>query len=107
MTWNMFLDDERLPYYVDPNRQHAWRIAPNLAVAKYMVQTFGMPHFISFDHDLGPGEDSMMFLRWLEGEYFDPTKHKIPGYQIHSANPVGSQNIDSFMKSWAKSLKLL
>jgi len=106
MKWNLFLDDERLPYYVNPDRRIAWRIAPNIAVAKYMVQQFGMPDFISFDHDLGPGEDSMMFLRWLECEFFDPTKHKIPDYVIHSANPVGSQNIDSFMKSWKKSLSL-
>jgi hypothetical protein len=103
MSWNLFLDDERIPYYVDPNRQHAWRIAPNLTVAKYMVQTFGMPYFISFDHDLGSNEDAMMFLRWLAYEFFDEKKHTIPNYQIHSANPEGCKNIDSFMKSWKKS----
>lgn len=105
--WNLFLDDERVPYYVDPNFKIAWRIAKNLSVAKYMCQTFGMPYFISFDHDLGPDEDAMMFLRWLAYEYYDESKgHKIPNYQIHSSNPEGCKNIDSFMKSWKKSQSL-
>jgi hypothetical protein len=45
----------------------------------------------------------MVFLRRLVNEVWDG-KAAIPDYQIHSANPVGSLNIRSFMDSWKRSL---
>lgn len=103
--WNMFLDDIRVPAYVDPTKNVQWVLCRNLYDAVSMCARFGMPGFISFDYDLGPNEDSMMFLRWLANDFFIEGKHNIPRYQIHSANPCGALNIDSFMKSWKKSIQ--
>lgn len=71
-----------------------------------MVDEFGPPEFIDFDHDLGelePGfeDKAMRFLKWLEGAY----PYAIDGldYRIHSANPEGAKNIQAFMDSWRRS----
>lgn len=61
-----------------------------------------MPSFISFDHDLGGDDTTMVFLRRLTNEIWDGTSPP-PDYYIHSANPVGSINIHSFMDSWRRS----
>jgi hypothetical protein len=47
----------------------------------------------------------MLFLRRLVNELWDG-KETPPQYRVHSANPVGSENIKSFMESWKKSIKL-
>ena len=104
--WNLFLDDLRSPLYVDQDGVRVWVVARDLREAKRLCERQGMPSFISFDHDLGPDEDSMMFLKWLAYEFFDEARHRVPGYQVHSANPVGSENIVSFMESWKRSLTL-
>lgn len=106
--WNLFLDDLRFPYYVDPHSKAVWVMARNLDEAKGLCVRFGMPGFISFDHDLGPGEDAMMFCRWLAYEFYDKDNknHKIPNYQVHSSNPVGVENIKSFMDSWVRAENL-
>ena len=58
-------------------------------------------HYISFDHDLGEemsGYDCAKFLiNWcLDNEY------DVPDYNIHSANPVGTENIESLFKTYKK-----
>lgn len=62
-----------------------------------------MPSFISFDHDLGGDDTTMVFLRRLTDEEWDGVSPP-PDYTIHSANPVGAQNIRSFMESWRRSV---
>jgi hypothetical protein len=47
----------------------------------------------------------MVFLRRLVSEVWDGTSLP-PRYRVHSANPVGAQNIASFMESWLRSLSL-
>lgn len=100
--WNLFLDDERLPTYVDPKGSSIWYIARTSEHAKQMVQSYGMPYYISFDHDLGGDDNAMIFLRWLSNDYFNEKQHKLPFYGVHSANPVGAKNIESLMESWKK-----
>lgn len=48
--------------------------------------------FISFDHDLGPGKDGYYLAKWLVE--FEP--HML-GYNVHSMNPVGRQNITQLL----------
>ncbi|NQU84971.1 MAG: hypothetical protein HQ541_04350 [Mariniphaga sp.] len=45
--------------------------------------------YMFFDHDLGSGGDSITIVDWLLNH-----KNKIaPNVYVHSANPVGAQNI--------------
>ena len=95
--YRMFIDDVR-----DPPSNH-WVVVRSSAEALEYVKNHGMPEFISFDHDLGGEDTTMIFLRKLVNEFWDGTSNP-PDYQVHSANPVGSLNIRSFMESWKKSL---
>jgi hypothetical protein len=107
-TWKLFLDDIREPSYVyrdsdDPEvHPSVWTVARSTEEAKAMVQAKGMPSLISFDHDLGGNDTAMVFLGWLAREYWDG-ESPIPMWKIHSDNPVGRQNIRSFMRSWHES----
>lgn len=93
MRWKLFLDDERYP--VD-NR---WVIARNVDDAIWYVTNYGMPSFISFDHDLGPFKQSGMDLaKWLV-EYIMDNDVNIDNFEfyVHSQNPIGAENIRSLL----------
>jgi hypothetical protein len=100
MGYKLFLDDIRDPPHTD------WVVVRSSANALYIVRESGeLPVAVSLDHDLGGEDNAMVFLKGLydiwesvNGKWID-----IPGYIVHSANPVGSQNIVSFMESWKKS----
>ena len=114
MRWNLFIDDERMPLDVTwgsvqeqaAYRDNEWFIARNWEDALNLIRSFGIPSLISFDHDLG--EDSKyngyqilqkIAAMILDGEY------KLPhGFQfmVHSKNPVGAENIRSFMNNFIK-----
>lgn len=105
-SWNLFLDDERFP----PKSGHPlgvaadqWTIARSSSEACALVEKLGMPANCSLDHDLGGDDTTMVFLKWLANEY-SGSLGKFPEWHTHSANPVGKENIDSFMSSWKKSL---
>lgn len=68
-----------------------------------LFQEKGLPEFISFDHDLGEGDNAMAYLRWIAQAAYN---EKVPEYQVHSANPVGRDNIIAYMESWKKSQTL-
>ena len=68
----------------------------NARAAILLIKT-GKVKYISFDHDLGPGPTGYDVA--LEIEEL-AAKKKIPpiSYYIHSANPVGAQNIRRAME---------
>ncbi len=100
MTWNLYIDDIRFPPL-----DRDWLVCRSTQEALDRIAYLGMPDFISFDHDLGGEDTTMVFLRRLVNEVWDGVTPP-PEYQIHSANPVGAQNIRSFMDSWLKSMSL-
>lgn len=61
----------------------------------------GLPTVMSLDHDLGESETVMEFLRWLADVAYDRGP---PGFLVHSANPVGRDNIVAYLDSWARSI---
>lgn len=67
---------------------------------------FGKVDEVWFDHDLGDksgnGYDCAKYLV----EFCEENSMKFPTYYIQSANPVGKANIDSYLKSYLKSLSL-
>lgn len=119
MTWNLWLDDLREPdFYLRRDetgviRERKFRrYAPLLSSdfiwckssleAEEMVKELGPPKFMALDHDLGYTDTTMSFLRWLEKEH----SNNPPEWKCHSDNPNGCDNMDAFMDSWHRSLKL-
>jgi hypothetical protein len=93
MNWKLFLDDERFP------KEEGWVIARTSAEAIDMCQQRGLPQEITFDHDLGGADTSMVFLKWLTDALLDKQVSFPEGfdYGIHSQNPVGARNIKGLM----------
>lgn len=94
----IFLDDVRDPPIHVPEGFNRW----------YVVRTFDdvielisrdMVGFISFDHDLGIKETGYDVAKFIESLVAHCEKFIPPEYRIHSANPVGSNNIDMAMKN--------
>jgi hypothetical protein len=103
--WTLFLDDIRFPEsvkLVGPKSKVI--ICRSFDDAVWSINNYGMPDFISFDHDLGEGKTGYDFAKWL-GDYIMDNNMKIDSwftYQVHSANPVGAKNIDEYMKNLIK-----
>ncbi len=101
MPWKLFIDDQwddpEMPFRHPPA---GFIPARSSAEAIRLVEENGLPTFISFDHDLGNDDSSMIFLNWLIENHYDAI---VPDYQIHSANPPGRDNIRSKMSSWKRS----
>lgn len=117
-TWYLWLDDERNPkivlaedngaealgeryaqYQRDELTMVPWRWARSVEQAIWLVEKFGCPRVMSLDHDLGGDATSMQFVRWLADE-----GHHIPKTYVHSANPVGRENILSFLRSYMRAV---
>jgi hypothetical protein len=94
MRYRLFIDDIRDP--VDPD----WRIARTSADAIAMLEDLGCPIEISFDHDLGGDDTAMFVVRRLIDLDLDAAGTFIRpdfSYSIHSANPVGRENIKGLL----------
>lgn len=97
--YKMFIDDIRSP----PSDDYV--VARSSSEALDYIKNNGMPSFISFDHDLGGDDTTMVFLRKLV-DYIWNGDDTPPDYIVHSANPIGSKNIASFMDSWKRSTEI-
>jgi hypothetical protein len=98
----MFLDDIR-----EPQNDYDV-IVRNFEEAVEFVQKYGIPTFISFDHDLGCDEIGNIlksgydFAKWLVDMDIENI-HKFPSnftFDIHSANPIGKNNIKSILNNY-------
>ncbi len=102
MSYTLFIDDIRSP----TSDLHNPMVAVNVTVAKALVEIFGLPDCISFDHDLGNNEPvATDFLWWLVNghlnEQFD--LNNIEEVIIHSANPIGARNLQGLWDCFSKS----
>jgi hypothetical protein len=95
--YKMFIDDEREP------AQAGWTVVRTSADAIRMVQTRGWPSDISFDHDLGGDDTSMVFVRWAVDRMIDAGIGIPFHWYVHSQNPIGAANIDGLLNSYARS----
>lgn len=106
MSYNLFIDDERYP------SEHSTRdfvIVRNSDDAIITMKEYGCPEFISFDHDLGGDDTSMIIVNWmiamdldrrtygLENGFFIPDNFE---FDVHSQNPVGAKNIKELLNSY-------
>lgn len=95
---NLYIDDERFP---KTNRD--WTIARSSIEAMMLLTEYGCPVYISFDHDLGGDDTSMIIVKWMVDRDLDSGGKFIPvdfEYNVHSANPVGTENIRSYLDSY-------
>ena len=117
MTWNLFIDDERSPhevFWADSGtlaRYHEqdWEIARSMVQVAAAINRHGkMPSFISFDHDLGEfSKTGYDIAKWLceldmQQQY---RFSKDFNYYVHSQNPIGKQNIESYINNYMERCK--
>lgn len=100
----LYLDDLReLP-------NDSYDLARSYDQAVEYIKNNGIPDFISFDHDLGVDSDNNLlptgydFTKWLvemdmNGTYTFPIDFS---FFVHSANPVGKANIESYLNNYLK-----
>ena len=98
----LYLDDVRTP------KDDSFEIVRSYAEAVAYVQEHGIPSYISFDHDLGVDEHNKVlpsgydFAKWLVEMDMDAV-YCIPvnfSFYVHSANPVGKTNIESYLNRY-------
>lgn len=105
MTWNLFIDDERMPTDVTWGNEafysvYPWTIARNKQQVVKLIEMYGFPNFVSFDHDLGTNEPTGKDIaNWmincdLDGVYRMPDSFS---FYVHSKNPTGKRNIEMLL----------
>lgn len=116
MTYTLFLDDIRFPEDVryDYGPHSNIRICRSMDDAIWAVKQYGLPSFISFDHDLADNQylldpnknekTGYAFAKWF-CYYVIDNNLELPAefnYHVHSMNPVGAKNIDYYMHNFLK-----
>lgn len=106
----LFLDDLRNP------PDNTWQVVRSYDAFVGYIETYGVPDLISFDHDLAFEHYSfnsnfsltkeIPYHSYKEKTGLDCVKYlieknlSIKSYKVHSANPVGAENIRSLCKQW-------
>jgi hypothetical protein len=99
--WKLFLDDIRNP------KESGYIIARSVEEAKKLIKEKGFPSHMSLDHDLGEDKKGKLlptghdFVKWITKEYQDKELPKFT-FNIHSANPVGVDNMKSLLNNFIK-----
>ncbi len=102
MTYKLYLDDTRFP------PDDSWTLFRDADEAKAYILEHGIPYEWSFDHDLGLWKDTGYdFVKWLIYQYHleEGNPIDLDIYDVHSANPVGVQNIIGLIEGFKKSLE--
>ena len=97
----LFVDDLRMPVGSD------WVIVRSSEEAINWLRKNGMPDLISFDHDLGGEDTAIKIVNWIIERVLDECLFFHDGfeYTVHSANPVGRENIIGKMEAIIKHTK--
>lgn len=125
MKYKLYLDDVRLPTQTFNTTNGEWVIVRSYDEFVDYILKNGLPWFISFDHDLahehyresmydadghyskyykdGTFKEKTGFscAEWLV-EYCMNNKVDLPEWNVHSANPIGRDNIAGILRSYAK-----
>lgn len=114
--YNLFIDDERDPIDVKWGSvwerymymNYDWIIARNWYEVLEIIISYGIPSIISFDHDLGDNTPTGYDIAKNISNLIMDGGHKIPDkfqYLVHSKNPIGKTNIESYMNNFLKNMK--
>lgn len=110
MTYNLFIDDERNPedvtwaLYNTGYEHRRWVIARSFSDVVMIIRGYGMPNFVSFDHDLGQDEPTghditKQLVEWDMGDKRYPFPADFDFY-VHSQNPIGKANIEGLLNNY-------
>jgi hypothetical protein len=105
MSYHLFLDDERYPVL---KKGEIFHIARNYDDAEWYVRNLGLPNHISFDHDLGSPKNltgydfAKWFCRHIEDNNYTATNLANFTFSVHSQNPVGAENIKTYMNNFLR-----
>jgi hypothetical protein len=112
MSYRLFIDDERNPIDVTWGtwqdqalyRDDEWFIARDWYEVLGIVLSQGFPQMISFDHDLGDNQKTGYEIAQKLCEMVMDGAELPQGFQylVHSKNPVGAENIRSYMDNFLK-----
>lgn len=95
----LYLDDVR-----DPSTNRDWTVVRSVTAFQETILNQGLPEEISFDHDLGDdvpsGYDAVKWLIDLAIENDLPLENVETN--VHSANPVGAENIRGILASFQR-----
>lgn len=114
MSKILWLDDLRNPF-IDlegsvPKEDGIVEWVLNYEQFVQWIEKFGLPNIISFDHDLGLVEKwlpnyiektGMDCAKWLI-DYCIDNNCELPKFYVHSANPVGADNIRGILNNYLK-----
>jgi len=122
MKTALYLDDVRTPTEDLPG-YNPWNVVRNYNEFVSHINKFGIPDFISFDHDLADEHTNDYFNQFARQGYQHPDyesykektgldcaryvaeycqNNKVPlkGCCVHSHNPVGAKNIQDFINGF-------
>lgn len=98
MSYALFLDDERNP----PDDGSHWVIARSSTEALGLISQLGWPNYVSFDHDLGPGDTAMVFIHAVITQLLNDSADLPFRWTVHSQNPVGRDNIVALLENFER-----
>ncbi len=105
-TWKLFLDDQHNENLPERVRCPAdFLPAKNIGETKKLIENNGPPIEMWLDFDLGINEKgeretALDFVKWLASQ-----TSKVPTYKIITKNPIGRQQLESYLNSWSRSLE--
>lgn len=106
----IFIDDMRdIRNYVDCANNNAYQAKSYddfINKLEYVFEGYGKVDEIWFDHDLGEDSKSGYDCAKYLVNFCIEHEMKLPEWHIQSSNPAGRQNIDSYLKSYLKSIEL-
>ncbi len=117
--FNLFLDDERVPYSPNGEMKDAFNYTENLdyinldwvIVRSYdqfieYISLNGLPQLLSLDHDIadftyGYEKTGYDCVKWL-CEYCIDNDVKFPNHLIHTGNIIGGENMLVYIRNFKK-----
>ncbi len=115
----LYLDDIRDPSII-PQGYNEWVIVRSFNEFVTYIENYGIPEFVSFDHDLAyehyaimdsidydkyENKTGMDCAKWLV-DYCMDNNQIPPEFTVHSANPEGSLNILYLLNNFRRNLGL-
>ncbi|PTX62777.1 hypothetical protein C8N46_102177 [Kordia periserrulae] len=105
MSYNLFLDDIRVPEMVYRNpEEYDFVIVRTYEKFVAHIKANGLPKYISFDNDLGlnadgdVAEDGYAAAKWLV--YHSGLDIRNLEFYVHSANPVAAKQIEGLLTNY-------
>lgn len=96
----IYLDDIRIP------EQDIWKVVRTPDEFRHAILNSREISVISFDHDLGECETGYDLMKWMIDKHLDGAIDLTGTVaHVHSANPIGAQNIKALWSNFRKELE--